>query len=149
MPTRIRLEQCDCNTEIIIRTADHDEGNRLKISLEAFLAKDELSLTLAGKEYFIKTDDILFIQTDINGLSVHTADSVFESKLTLSALLDLLPKRFLRVSKSCIINMKNVFSIKRELTGGGEVEFYDTEKKAYVSRKYYGEFYRSIKEMRL
>lgn len=49
----------------------------------------------------------------------------------------MLPSYFLRVSKSTILNTREVYSITRNLTAASLVEFSGTHKKVYVSRSYY------------
>ena len=55
----------------------------------------------------------------------------------LYELEEFLPSYFLRVSKSTILNSKEVYSITKSLTASSLVEFRGTHKKVYVSRNYY------------
>lgn len=55
----------------------------------------------------------------------------------------------MRVSKSTIINLSEIRSIRKNITGASEVEFNGTMKKAYVSRMYIKAFMNKMEEKRL
>jgi len=61
----------------------------------------------------------------------------------------LLPSTFMRVSKSCILNVAEIASIDRNLTGASEVTFRNCGKKVFVSRIYYKVLREKIEQMRL
>lgn len=134
--------------EIIIRTRRLDEKTlRLKESLES--SCHEISLWLMDREYIISYDDILFFETGFGKLAAHTKSNIYYTDTSLAELAKLLPYQFMRVSKSCILNTKAVFSLSRSLTGVCEVSFYGCDKKAYVSRMYYRSFRDNLEETRL
>ena len=74
---------------------------------------------------------------------------MYYTDLKLYELEERLPKSFMRISKSCIINVNAVSSIHKEITGICEAFFRDTVKKVYVSRGYYKQFREKINETRL
>ena len=150
MKPRVRIELSENGEEeIIIRTKQlDDKALRLKSKLESSFA-DDISLFLADREYIIKYDDVLFFETDGGRLAAHTKNNIYYTEKSLVELLKLLPEHFIRVSKSCVLNVGAVFSLSRSLTGICEVSFHACDKKAYVSRMYYKEFRETLEETRL
>lgn len=96
-------------------------------------------LTLRKKEteYFISIEEILFFETDSSVVYAHTKDNFYETGYKLYELEQLLPGCFMRISKSAIVNMNEIFSITRNLTSSSAIEFCNTPKQVYVSRQYY------------
>ncbi len=134
--------------EIIIRCkAPTEEVFRI----QTLLATDmrELELSLGEETYFIETKSILFFETVGNKTAAHTKNKMYYTEKKLYELEEILPKSFMRISKSCIANTSAICSIKRELTGICEARFPDTPKKIYISRSYYKAFKDKINEMRL
>ena len=62
---------------------------------------------------------------------------MYETQYRLYELEEILPRYFMRVSKSTIVNLNQIYSITRNITASSLVEFYGTIKKVYVSRNYY------------
>ena len=79
----------------------------------------------------------LFFETDENGISAHTRTDAYQVKYKLYELEELLPRFFMRVSKSAILNTNHIYSINRNLTASSVVAFLNTHKQVYVSRYYY------------
>ena len=80
---------------------------------------------------------VLFFETEGGIIRAHTADDEFDVKFKLYELEEKLPRSFVRVSKSTILNIRKVYSITRNLTGASKVEFRDSHKIVYCSRNYY------------
>lgn len=100
-------------------------------------------------EYYLHPDDILFFETGINGIDVHTADDIFQTKYKLYELEELLPGYFMRISKSAILNTNRVYAINRNLTASSIVEFQNSHKQVYVSRNYYKPLKSKLEEKRI
>ena len=109
----------------------------------------EISLTLGDREYFVAVKDILFFETSDNRTAAHTSDHMYYTEMKLFELSDFLPNTFMRVSKSSIVNMQRISSIRRDVTGVCEVFFDGSEKRIYVSRMYYKPFREKLLEIRL
>ncbi|NLW15419.1 MAG: LytTR family transcriptional regulator [Erysipelothrix sp.] len=90
-----------------------------------------------GSSYQIIPKDILFFETDLEIVYAHTLTGIYETKYRLYELEEALPRFFIRISKSSIINTKEVSSVDMAITSSRAVSFYDSKKKVYVSRKYY------------
>lgn len=150
MGFKVRVEiDPECDEEIIIRCRNvSDEIARIE-SLVSSIDPCEMELELGNDLYFVKTEQILFFETDGSKTAAHTVDRMYYTDLKLYELEERLPKSFMRISKSCIININAVSSIHKEITGICEAFFRDTVKKVYVSRGYYKQFREKINETRL
>lgn len=109
---------------------------------------EELLLTLGEEEFFVPRGEILFFESADGRTAAHTAARMFYTEHKLYELEELLRGSFLRVSKSCILNLRAVSSIRRDVTGICEVRFTGSSKKVYVSRMYYKTFRETLLEMR-
>jgi len=96
-----------------------------------------LILTKGDTEFFIPREQILFFETEGKNVTAHTADKMYETQYRLYELEEMLPGHFMRISKSTIVNLNQIYSISRNLTASSMVEFSDSIKKVYVSRNYY------------
>lgn len=145
---RVEIDE-ECDEEIIIRCKSiTDEVIQLQ-SLLTNTENGEIELEFGGQIHFVRISKILFFES-ANGKSVaHTNDRMYYTDKKLYELEAVLPKSFLRISKSCIVNTKAVSSIRRDLTGIGEAFFASTPKKVYISRGYYKQFREKINETRL
>ena len=61
----------------------------------------------------------------------------------------ILPRSFIRVSKSTIVNTDLIVSIKKNITGASEVSFKGSTKRAYASRNYIKLLIEIMEEKRL
>ena len=99
-------------------------------------------------EYYLNVNDIIFFETDGNAVMAHTRDDVYETRRKLYELEELLGGRFQRISKSAIVNVDKVYSIKRNVTSSSAIEFQGTHKQIYVSRAYYKILREKLEEKR-
>lgn len=137
---KIRIDIAEGNPEeVILRASSHtDEIRHMQKAIEAASGGTaELALFLGDTEYFVPLSDLLFFETDGRKVMAHTKEHMFLSEDTLSALEHRLPRRFVRVSRSCLINSAKVESLNRGVTGTAEARFFGSDKKAYISRMYY------------
>lgn len=101
-----------------------------------------------GTEYYLKLTEILFFETDERKILVHTARQTYLTDKKLYQLAELLPPNFMRVAKSAILNLDQIFSLKHTLTGN-VIQFYNSQKQLYVSRSYYKSLKHRLNERRL
>ncbi len=73
---------------------------------------------------------------------------MYYTEYKLYELEKLMTPTFVRISKSCIINVNKISAIHRSITGASEVSFNNTDKKVYVSRAYYKILKDRLYEMR-
>lgn len=151
MKIRIELDESLAEEEVILRCRVlNDDMVALQRRLaEAINTGLQLNVHRGEKEYYLKLQEILFIETAPPCVVVHTAGQIYETKLRLYELEEILPGGFMRVSKSTIINTGQIRSIHKNLTGASEVEFVGTSKKAFVSRGYIKALISKLEEKRL
>lgn len=148
---KIRIEIVDdAEEEIVIRTKELSEQIRKIQQAVKDITSEEVKLALhrADVLYYPDISSILFFETTGSGVCAHTASEVFDCDYKLYELEQILPGYFLRVSKSTILNLKEVYSITKNITASSIVEFQNSHKKVYVSRNYYKEFIRKLEEKR-
>ncbi|MBP5325105.1 MAG: LytTR family transcriptional regulator [Pseudobutyrivibrio sp.] len=109
----------------------------------------KISAYMDDTEYYVDVKTILFLEADGNYISVQTAKSIYRVRQKLYELEELLPRDFLRVSKSTIVNTELIASIKKNITGASEISFRNSTKKAYASRNYIKALIEIMDEKRL
>lgn len=139
MKIRIELDNQIEEDEVIIKCSElSEEVTRIQRVISEILAeKREMIFYKENKEYYLSINDILFFETEESLIYAHTLSEVYQVKYKLYELEEILPKNFVRVSKSTILNINHIYSITRNITSSSLVEFKDTHKKVYVSRSYY------------
>lgn len=90
---------------------------------------------LGEQIYSISCEHILFIETIQDMLFVHTGSRIYEAKKRLYELEEILPDYFARISKSAIMNLKQVEYYSPLANGLMKASFYNGEE-TYISRKY-------------
>lgn len=149
---KLRIEiSADADEEVVIRCRSMT-GKACAIRdlvSKAIGAAAEMLLTIGDTEYYIPCADILFFETADGRVTAHTAERMYYTESKLYELDQLLPRSFVRVSKSCIINSERVCAIDKSLTGASEAFFKKTHKRVYVSRMYLKDLKRIIEETRL
>lgn len=151
MKIRIEIDENQTEDEVIIRCRGLTEqvaGIQRAVS-EAVGASQKLPFYKGSTEYYLMLDEILFFETDENGIAAHTKKDIYQTRYKLYELEDMLPGFFMRVSKSAILNTNHIYSINRNLTASSVVAFQDTHKQVYVSRYYYKPLISKLEEKRL
>lgn len=138
MIIRIEVDNKIKENEVIIRCSElSEEVKAVQNLLDDMLSrKKRITFYKSDTEYYLSLEEILFFETDENGISAHTIDNIYNVKYKLYELEELLPGYFMRVSKSTILNTNNIYSITHSLSSS-KVEFQNTHKQVYVSRYYY------------
>jgi len=136
--------------EIIIKCRRRtDTVMRLEKLIEnATLNDDEMVLYGESTEHYVPKVSILFFEAFDNRVYAHTADKMLKTEYKLFELEKLLPYYFARVSKSVIVNLMLISSIRREIVGNGEIAFKTSDKKTYFSRSFYKSLKEKIQEIR-
>ena len=136
---KIEIEDNLTENEIVIHCNQIDEN--IKQIQEAIVSisrtQEKFILFKEETEYYVSLNKILFFETQENVVYAHTRKDVYQTKLRLYELENLLPDNFMRISKSAILNLNHVFSITRNITASSEVQFEGTHKQIYISRNYY------------
>ena len=148
MKVRIELDPQMDEPEMIIRAPRlTEEVTRLQ---QLILEKNMMPLTFYKdrSEYFVDVSEILFFETDGEKIYGHTREEAYEVRQKLYELEEILPIAFCRISKSTIVNAKQIYSIEKSFSGTSTVNFYQTHKQVHVSRHYYQLLKERLKEMR-
>lgn len=148
MKVRIELDPQMDEPEMIIRAPRlTEEVARLQ---QLILEQKMTPLTFYKErsEYFVDVSEILFFETDGEKIYGHTREEAYEVRQKLYELEEILPIAFCRISKSTIVNAKQIYSIEKSFSGTSTVNFYQTHKQVHVSRHYYQLLKERLKEMR-
>ena len=150
MKIRIELDETLQEEEVIIRCRSLSEQiMRLQRAIsDTDASGNKMEFTKEDRQYFLSVDDILFFETDGGIVAAHTAQDMFQTRLKLYELEEILPRHFMRISKSSILNTNAVYAINRNLTSSSVVEFQNTHKQVYVSRNYYKALISKLEEKR-
>ena len=127
----------DCEVVIRCREADESVIKLQKLISAASNTGEQISFFKDDTEFFLPLENVLFFETDGGIIRAHTAEDEFDVEFKLYELEEKLPRSFMRVSKSTILNTRMVYSITRNLTGASKVEFRGSHKIVYCSRNYY------------
>ena len=113
MKVRIELDPSMDEPEILIRAPRLTQ--ELAQLQESILKQKLVPLAFYKNrsEYFLDLADILFFETDGEKIYGHTKDEAYEVKQKLYELEELLPIAFCRISKSTIVNAKQIYSLEK------------------------------------
>ena len=148
MKVRIELDPQMDEPEMIIRAPrlTEDVARLQQLILEQKMTP--LTFYKDRSEYFVDVSKILFFETDGEKIYGHTREEAYEVRQKLYELEEILPIAFCRISKSTIVNTKQIYSIEKSFSGSSTVNFYQTHKQVHVSRHYYQLLKERLKEMR-
>lgn len=143
---KIILEPAELQeTEIIIRG---NVGSDEVSNLLQFLGKKESGKILLYKEeeqFVIEREEIIYLETSGNKVSVYTETDVYESKLKLYELKEILDSfSFAQINKSTLVNINFVKSIQAEFSGNYLIKLKNRKETLTISRKYFKEFKNQI-----
>jgi DNA-binding LytR/AlgR family response regulator len=147
---KVRIETAEDleEDEVVIRCACIDESIQKihRYILEETTQKTKIVFYKENQEFYFPLDDVLFFETEGEHIYAHTARDAYRIKYRLYELEQILPRNFVRAAKSTIVNMKQVYSITRNLTASSLVQFVNSHKEVYASRHYYQELRRRLNE---
>ena len=132
MKVRIEIDENMSEDEIVIRCAQPDERVlKMKRAAESAEGDPEIAFFKDAVQFYPP------LETGEHNLNAHTSDDVFQVKMKLFELEEILPRKFVRVSKSAIVNVKHIYSVERNITSASLISFAGTHKQLYASRSYY------------
>lgn len=139
MKIQIEVDEKIEENEVIIRCSKlSNDVKDIQTVLEDMLSQRKSIIFYKNDtEYYIPLQEILFFDTEEDGICAHTVDNIYSVKYKLYELEELLPGYFMRVSKSTILNLNKIYAITRSISSSSKVEFQNTHKQIYVSRYYY------------
>ena len=115
MKIAINIEEKVQDTEILISC------NRLTPEIENILAtlrilNQQLMVTKAEETYILDISKIIYIEAVERKTFVYTKEEYYESKLKLYEMEErLVQYGFFRVSKSCLVQLRNIKSLKNDV----------------------------------
>ena len=105
----------------------------------------QLTGTADERQYEIAVSDVFFIESVDNKTFIYTKNKVYETRHKLYELEEILKeKRFLRVSKSTLLNLMKVSAIKPALNSRFTAELFSGEQ-VVITRKYVSELKKALK----
>lgn len=111
-----------------------DEVMRLKAHIESF--DNKLYAQKDGTQFWVNLSEVLYFESVDNHTFLYTQEDVMEIKQRLYELEEILSdKDFVRISKSLIVNINKIRSLKPELNRTILVTLCNGEL-LYISRKY-------------
>lgn len=139
MKIQIEVDEKIKENEFVIRCnkISKDVKNIQNVLEDMLEQRNRIIFYKNDTEYYISLQEILFFETEDDGICAHTVDSIYSVKYKLYELEELLPGYFMRVSKSTILNLNKIYAITRSISSSSKVEFQNTHKQIYVSRYYY------------
>ena len=148
---KIRIEICENleEDEVVIKCKELNRTvQKIQQSISDITVLPKLTFYKDDIEYYLPLNTILFFETSENSIQAHTEKDIYKIKYKLYELEGILPNNFIRVSKSTILNVSQVYSIDRNLTSSSIVQFYKSHKQVYVSRNYYKKLKQRLEERR-
>ena len=98
--------------------------------------ENELTVSAGGKLFRLNMQDILFMESVDRKTFCYTSEDVYETGYKLYEIEEKYGSwDYMRVSKSCIINIKRIKSLKPDF-GGKILATMDNGEKLYISRQY-------------
>ena len=125
-------------TKVTIECKEKDEQVKKIIDFVEHLEEMENSLaaSLNGKIYSISINDIFYIEAVDRKTFGYTANEVYELGCKLYEIEEKYKLMdYIRISKSCIVNLKRIHSLKPDF-GGKILATMENNEKLYISRQY-------------
>ncbi|MCL2332814.1 MAG: LytTR family transcriptional regulator [Actinomycetia bacterium] len=140
MKVRIEIDPEAVEPEVLIRCAEitADIGRLQRLMSQVSSEGVKLAFHKGNDEYYFPLAAVLFFESSGDAIYAHTRDDDFQVRQRLYELEDQLPADFVRISKSCIVNTRQIYAIERNLASSSQVRFTGSHKTVYVSRRYYG-----------
>ena len=150
---KIRIEITDGieEEEVVIRCRElNGTVNDIQKAITEKISKAPKMVFYKEKdEYYFPLANILFFETDNDTVYAHTTADMFKTNFKLYELQEFLPEKFVRVSKSAIVNTVHILSISRNLASSSLIRFHKSHKQIYVSRLYYNDLKQKLNERNL
>ena len=134
MKVRLEIDDTLNEDEIVICTKEYTED--LKQLIHSFQTKPKVQFFKQDTEYYLEVDSILFFESDNGTVFAHTTNDMFSTTQKLYELENILPRSFLRISKSTIVNIQKIYSLSHSVSSH-LITFQNSHKQVYVSRMYY------------
>ena len=141
-----KITKADKSQSEMVEIHCHKISDEVK-EIVAFVKSRQGQLTgvIDDRQFEISVGDIFYIESVDNKAFIYTQNKVYETRQKLYELEELLKsKRFLRISKSTLLNLMKISSIKPALNGRFTAVLYSGEE-TVNSRKYVPELKKALK----
>jgi DNA-binding LytR/AlgR family response regulator len=148
MKVHIEVDESIPEDEILIRCGRADESIRSICQLILEQGKTEQNITFykENREYYFPLNNVLFFETEGEHVYAHTEDDAYLIKYRLYELEEMLPRSYVRVAKSTIVNSAKVYSVTRNITSASLIQFSGSHKQVYASRYYFNDLQQRLQE---
>ncbi len=104
-----------CKTfDYILKPIDEEKITAVLKRLSYELSETELGLFKVNKNFTVRTKDILFIERNKSKSTIYTQNSTYQTCSSLNILEQELPTNFVRIHRSYIVNIDNIYKINNE-----------------------------------
>ncbi len=134
MKIKVEIDDALDEDEIVIHTKKYN--SEIKEFIDSFKSKPKIQFFKQDTEYYLDLDTILFFESDNGMVFAHTKKDMFSVYQKLYELENILPRSFMRISKSTIVNIQKIYTLSHSVSSH-LITFQDTHKQVYVSRMYY------------
>lgn len=142
--TRIIIEKPDEGEEEQIIVKCRNLSPELLNVLNTIKTRGNLLIANMGSEiHRVDPRDVFYIETVDNKTFVYCKSSVYESKQKLYELEELKMNDFLRISKSCIVNLSKIKSLIPSMSGRLEAVLSNGER-VVISRQYVNDLKKNL-----
>ncbi len=148
MKVHIEVDSSMPEDEVLIRCgrADGNIQDICRLLLESGSCEPSITFFKDNMEFYFPLNNVLFFETDGEHIYAHTEDDAYLIKYRLYELENMLPRNFVRVSKSAIVNASKVYSVARNITSSSLIQFSGSHKQIYASRNYYKYLQQKLQE---
>lgn len=148
MKVKLEIDPDAVEDELIIKAKNiSPEIEQLYKKLQGIEHNDQIECFRNNVSYYLLLNEILFFETDAKQVILHTQDKAYLVKHKLYELENILGAGFMRISKSTIINLDQIYGLTRSISDC-KIQFHDTYKTVYASRRYYKELRTRLDERR-
>ena len=148
MKITVDIDKNCIEDEIVIKCSQISEDIMNLQSLISNYNNIEIELFRDNIEFYENIENIIFFETENDVVKAHTRNNIFTTKRRLYELEPILPHYFCRISKSAIVNVKEIYSITKNITASSKIEFRNTHKIIFVSRGYFKPLKSKIDDIR-
>ncbi|MDE7050066.1 MAG: LytTR family transcriptional regulator [Lactobacillus sp.] len=149
MKVKLELDPDQKETEITIHAKNlTSEVERIYRQLQQYSDHpNQIEGMRDNVSYYLNINEILFFETDAKQVMAHTTRNAYFVKYKLYELENLLGGQFMRISKSTILNLDQIYALTKSISNC-QIKFHDSYKTVYVSRRYYRDLNERLKERR-
>jgi DNA-binding LytR/AlgR family response regulator len=145
---KLRIEKNEAyeqEPELVIYCREVDERVQKIISV-LDLQKKKLLGTLEQKEYIVEPEEVLYCESVDSVVFIYTCEQVYRSSYTLNEIENIfLDMGFFRCSKSMVLNINSITSLKSEM--GNRIDtILSNGEHIMISRHYAKQFRAILKE---